>query len=86
MCPPPFPPIAHGLPTSPGSGVSVLFLPFLFVTPIGWIGGRYTTSNPSFASSGSARSTPAKPPQDRGKSSYQEPNAASSRSTSTSIV
>src|SRR5437899_95240 len=47
LCPPSGPPMAHGLPTSSGPAVSVLFLPLRAVRPIGWMGGRYTTSNPS---------------------------------------
>ena len=42
------------------------------------------TSKPSSASFGTAFSTPLNPPQERGKSSYQLPNRARSRSTSTS--
>ena len=66
-----------------GSAVTALLRPLRFVCPIGWIGGRYTTSKPSSASCGSTRSTPAKPPHERGKSSYQTPKRASSTSTST---
>ena len=39
-------------------------------------------SKPSAASSGSTSATPRKPPHERGKSSYQAPNRARSRSTS----
>src|SRR5918995_2040028 len=84
--PPSAEPIAHGLPGSPRPATSVLFFPFRFVLPIGWTGGRYTTSKPSPASCGSTLSTPLNPPHERGKSSYQEPNAARSRSTSTTYV
>ena len=40
VCPPSGPPIAHGLPGSPGAASSVLFRPLRWVRPIGWIGGR----------------------------------------------
>ena len=43
--------------------------------PIGWIGGRYTTSKPIAATAGSRRRVPASPPSERGNSSYQAPNA-----------
>ena len=82
-CPPSSAPIAHGEPTSPGSASRALFRPLRFVWPIGCTGGRYTTSKPSSASCGST-SHAAKPPHERGKSSYHAPNRASSRSTSTS--
>ncbi len=39
-CPPDGPPIAHGLPTSPGSATSALLRPLRFVVPIGCTGGR----------------------------------------------
>ena len=45
--------MAHGLPTSSGRASSVLFRPLRLVVPIGWIGGRYTTSNPAAAISSS---------------------------------
>ena len=38
--------MAHGLPGSSGPPPIVLFGPLRNVRPIGWIGGRYTTSNP----------------------------------------
>ena len=38
--PPSGPPIAHGLPGSPGAAASALLRPLRFVRPIGWIGGR----------------------------------------------
>ncbi len=54
--------------------------------PIGWIGGRYSTSNPSSAMSGTSaatsRSVPCRPGSgdaERGKSSYQAPWRARSR-------
>ena len=56
-----------------------LFRPLRFVAPIGWIGGRYTTSKPSSASCGSDALDAAKPPHERGKSSYHAPKRASSR-------
>jgi hypothetical protein len=50
--PPSSEPIAHGEPTSSGPVTSVLFGPLRFTLPIGWIGGRYTTSNPMSATAG----------------------------------
>ncbi len=44
--PPSGEPIAHGTPTSSGVAVRVLLRPLRCVVPIGWIGGRYTTSKP----------------------------------------
>src|SRR3954451_13760825 len=79
-------PIAHGEPTSPFAATSALFFPLRFVCPIGGIGGRETTSKTSSASSGRTRRTPLNPPQERGKSSYQEPKRAIVRSTSTAYV
>lgn len=32
--------MAHGEPTSPGSGVRVLLRPLRLISPMGWIGGR----------------------------------------------
>ena len=46
-------PIAHGDPTSPGAAVAELLRPLRCTLPIGWIGGRYTTSNPISAMRGS---------------------------------
>ena len=87
---PPFSlPIAHGLPTSSGSGVSELFLPFRNVWPIGWMGGRYTTSKPSPAIRASACdavvNVPCLPVEsvERGNSSYHAAKRARSRSTMT---
>src|SRR5689334_23125033 len=85
-CPPPSEPIAHGEPTSSGSGVNELLRPLRFDTPIGWIGGRYRTSKPSSATRGRTSATPRKPPHERGNSSYHAPNRASTRSTSTSYA
>ena len=62
---------------------SALLRPLRFVVPIGWIGGRYTTSKPRSAISGSTARTPSNPPNDRGKSSYHAPNAARAGSTTT---
>src|SRR3954447_14811319 len=78
-CPPSSDPIAQGEPTSLALASSVLFFPLRFVRPIGWTGGRYRTSKPSSASSGSTLATPRKPPHERGKSSYHEPKRASTR-------
>ncbi len=61
----------------------MLFLPLRFVMPIGWIGVKYRTSKPSSAICGTTLRTPWKPPQERGKSSYQELKRARSRSTLT---
>ena len=94
-CPPSGDPIAHGEPGSPSTGVSVLFLPFLNVVPMGCTGGRYTTSKPMAAIASSrlaaVRSVPEtgarRPigsiwtPSERGKNSYHEPYRARSRST-----
>ena len=38
--PPSGPPIAQGLPGSPGSAVGALLRPLRWVRPIGWMGGR----------------------------------------------
>src|SRR5438477_2550467 len=81
--PPSLEPIAHGLPGSPLFAVSALLRPLRFVLPMGWTGGKYTTSKPSSLSFGSTVRTPANPPHERGKSSYHAPKRASSRSTST---
>ena len=87
-------PIAHGDPTSPGAAVGLLLRPLRCTLPIGWIGGRYTTSNPISAIRGSAAVAVAKvpctgfpsasqPPVERGNISYHEPKRASGRSTQT---
>ncbi len=84
--------MAQGEPTSSGPAVRVLFGPFRLILPMGWMGGRYTTSNPIAATRGSSAAAVAKvpcrgvpssfqPPVERGKNSYQEPNSARSRST-----
>ena len=57
MWPPSSDPIAHGLPGSSGPAVVVLFDPLRLVRPIGWIGGRYKTSKPSSAMSGTSAAT-----------------------------
>ena len=44
--PPSSDPIAQGLPGSPGFAPVTLFRPLRFVSPIGWMGGMYRTSNP----------------------------------------
>src|SRR3954462_8743902 len=81
-CPPSLAPIAQGLPTSPRFAVTALLRPLRLVCPIGWIGGREITSNPSSESCGRTFSTPAKPPNDLGNSSYQAPKRASGTSAS----
>ena len=45
-------PMAQGLPGSSGSAVTALLRPLRWVAPIGWIGGRYSTSKPIAAMSG----------------------------------
>gem|GEM_PF-6483356 len=84
--------MAQGLPTSPGSARGVLLRPFRPVRPMGWTGGRYTTSKPSEAMSGSAAAAVAKVPcwpavpVERGKNSYQAPAKARGRQASTRSV
>ncbi len=92
-CPPSGEPIAHGTPTSAGPGVRVLLRPLRNVVPIGWIGGRYTTSKPIAAIAGNRRAAVRKlpcgssaVPSERGKNSYQAPYSARSRSTSNGSV
>ena len=71
-----------------------LLRPLRCTLPIGWIGGRYTTSKPILAMRGSASAAVAnvpctglplasQPPVDRGNISYHELNRASGRSTQT---
>ncbi len=55
--PPAAAPIAHGLPGSAGRAVVTLFGPLRCVVPIGWIGGRYSTSKPIAATYGSRSTT-----------------------------
>ncbi len=75
-------PMAHGLPGSLGPATRVLFGPLRCDRPMGWMGGRYTTSKPMAATSGSRlRAARRKPPSERGNSSYQALNSARSRST-----
>lgn len=86
--------MAHGTPGSQLPADSVLLGPLRKVDPIGWIGGRYTTSNPIAAMAGSRSAavrkvplTGAEPgsttaPSERGNISYQEPKRARLRSTS----
>ena len=85
--------MAHGEPGSCGPGLRVLFGPLRLVTPIGWIGGRYTTSKPIAATPSSRRVAVRKlpdfhrpslrcfAPSERGKNSYHEPTPARRRST-----
>ncbi len=88
--PPKREPMAQGLPGSSGPGVSVLLGPLRFTSPIGEIGGRYTTSKPRAAIAGSRfvavanvpeRGGSRLAPSERGKNSYQAENSARSRST-----
>ncbi len=96
-CPPSSDPMAQGEPGSPGCGSSVLLRPLRLRRPIGWIGGRYSTSKPIAATAGSrfvaVRKVPLlivpslsrRAPSDRGKNSYQAPTPARSRSTRSSF-
>ena len=64
--PPSAEPIPHGLPTSSGlRTVSALFFPLRNAVPTGWMGGRYSTSNPIEATYGKcsirSRSVPCLP-------------------------
>ena len=84
----------HGLPTSSGEASVVLLRPLRFTSPIGWIGGRYSTSKPiastrssrSIASRSVACSSVGASPLhgERGKNSYHALNRARSGSTSMS--
>jgi len=82
-------PMAHGQPGSADVQVVALLRPLRCVCPIGWIGGRYSTSNPICAISGRSRSqsrkVPCRPPlpNERGNSSYHALNTAFGRSTMT---
>src|SRR5438477_297267 len=82
--------MAQGLPGSPGWAVSALLRPLRWARPTGWIGGRYTTSNPIAAARSSCASAslnvPCRPspPLERGKNSYQAAKRARSRSAITS--
>src|SRR6185436_19069461 len=86
LCPPSAKPIAHGLPGSSGPAVDELFFPFRSIIQMGWIGGRYRTSNPMDAIYGSRSSQSLNVPwpplleHDRGNISYQALNLAFSRS------
>lgn len=78
----------------PGGGVRELLGPLRCVVPMGWTGGRYTTSKPIAATAGSRSAavlnvplTGGSPflttaPSERGNSSYHEPKRARPRSTS----
>src|SRR3989442_9363478 len=79
--PPPSEPIAQGLPGSSRPASSVLSRPLRAVCPIGWIGGRYTTSKPISATARKRLAAPSKPPSERGNSSYHAPYSARRRST-----
>ena len=83
------PPMAQGLPASPSAAFGLLLGPLRSVMPIGWMGGRYSTSKPIAEISGSRASTSANVPccpelcpAERGNSSYQVEKRARSRSTS----
>ena len=78
LCPPYLEPTPHVEPTSPSTVVVVLFFPFLFTSPIGWIGGKYKVSKPIFATRGNKFSQSLNVPwtpwywdAERGKNSYQ---------------
>src|SRR2546428_805239 len=84
--------MAQGLPTSPCSASSALFLPLRSVMPIGCTGGRYSTSKPIASSSGrnairsrNVACVPS-PRTERGKSSYQVEKRARTGSTRTARV
>src|ERR1700751_3286989 len=85
-------PTPHGDPTSFGVAAGELLRPLRCPLPIGWIGGRYTTSKPISAIRGSSAAAVPKvpctglpsaphPPVERGNISYHEPKRASGRST-----
>jgi hypothetical protein len=83
-------PMAHGLPTSVAAASRVLFGPLRNERPIGWTGGRYSTSNPSPATYGRRSMTSASVPWravpstvERGNSSYHALKRARSGSTCT---
>src|SRR3954451_21805784 len=91
--PPSLLPIAQGDPGSSGPGSRVLLGPLRLTSPIGWIGGRYTMSNPMAATASSRFAAVANvpltaapvsasydAPSDRGKNSYQFENSARTRS------
>ena len=86
-CPPSSAPIAHGEPTSPAPCSSALFRPLRFVRA-DRVHRRQVDDVE--AELGELAAAPPRrrgsPPNERGKSSYHEPNRASSRSTSTSNV
>jgi hypothetical protein len=46
LWPPSAEPMAQGLPTSPGVAASVLLTPLRLTRPMGWMGGKYSTSKP----------------------------------------
>ncbi len=78
--PPSGEPMAQGTPTSSRPADRVLFGPLRKVVPMGWIGGRYTTSKPIAAIPSSrfaaVRKVPwgcAGVPSERGKNSYHAP-------------
>jgi hypothetical protein len=88
--PPSLDPMAQGLPTSSGAAVTALFFPLRFSRPMGWMGGRYSTSKPIAAIASRRSSTSSNVPclfgvgeQERGKSSYHVEKRARSRSTCT---
>ena len=88
-------PTAHGEPGSSKPAIGALSRPLRRLSPIGWMGGRQTTSKPMAATASrrfaAVRSVPActepsdcrTAPSDRGNISYQAPTSARSRSTNT---
>src|SRR5450759_3159291 len=92
--PPATDPVPYGEPGSVGRQVSELLRPLRLVVPMGWLGGRYTTSKPISAIAGSRSAAVCRVPEvhllvrllysapsERGKNSYHEPYSARSRST-----
>src|SRR5579864_7172867 len=92
LCPPSVALIAHGLPGSSGAATSALLRPLRLVRPIGWIGGKYSTSNPISATSARRASqsanVPCSPPDaaERGNISYHALKRANGGSTQSGSV
>jgi hypothetical protein len=87
LWPPSAEPMAQGLPTSSGCAASVLLTPLRLTRPMGWMGGKYSTSKPMRACRAAAprrrercRDGPAPNALERGNSSYQLLNCARLRS------
>ena len=79
--------MAHGVPGSPSTHETALLRPLRDVMPMGWMGGKYSTSNPMPAMYGSHFSQSLKVPwrsgigeHERGNTSYQALNRAFFRS------